>query len=223
MSARTDAAAGISEFVAGNDFDPDGDNRGDRGRHPPTAPSVGTPRPRSTPDPGFSGLETITYHLHDSHGMLSTGTWRVWVDSGTLGSQSPIANARIGRSSTSIVDAFRTRLVARQRRRPARRVVECDRRVGTVQRRRPHRHPRRRLRLHPSDDPAFINTDHSIEYLLGDTAGHVVEGRLTIRILADSDPNNADPGADRPPRRPLPGCRSSWPETTSIPTVTTSR
>ena len=37
----------------------------------------------STPRPGFSGIETITYTLRDGHGMLSQGLVRVWVDTGS--------------------------------------------------------------------------------------------------------------------------------------------
>ena len=44
-----------------------------------------------TPNAGFSGMETITYQLRDDHGLLSTGTLRVWVDTGVLGDQSPSA------------------------------------------------------------------------------------------------------------------------------------
>ena len=43
----------------------------------------------------------------------------------------------------------------------------------------------------PSGDARFVDTDHGIDYLVIDTAGHVTQGLLTIRILAAGDTNHA--------------------------------
>ena len=41
----------------------------------------------------------------------------------------------------------------------------------------------------PSNDPALINTDHTLDYLVTDTDGHVAQSNIIIRILANGDPN----------------------------------
>ena len=48
----------------------------------------------------------------------------------------------------------------------------------------------------PSNDAGLINTDHTINYLVIDTDGHVTQGRLIIRILAAGDPNQPPVAGD---------------------------
>src|SRR6187399_2930650 len=92
--ARTDAGATVSVFVTDNDYDPDGDQFSvvDVTTPPHGTVGFGGNFFNYTPDPGFAGIETITYTIEDSTGASSTGTARVWVDSGTPGPGSPIAN-----------------------------------------------------------------------------------------------------------------------------------
>ena len=38
-----------------------------------------------TPNPGFSGIEQITYTIRDNHGLTANGLATVWVDTGVTG------------------------------------------------------------------------------------------------------------------------------------------
>ena len=124
----------------------------DRGRHP---------RPRNrqrhlptvfyyTPTAGFSGVETITYTLRDTHGLTSTGTATVWVDTGASSTgQSPDANTDYFYAYQGSSVGFTTARLLGQRLRPPQPDPHRGRSVGTLQRRHPHRHPAHRVHLHP--------------------------------------------------------------------------
>ena len=76
-----------------NDFDPDDDTFSIVEVANPangTAVIIGT-RVYYTPANGFSGVETITYTLRDSHGLTATGTLTVWVDSSNSSTGRPNA------------------------------------------------------------------------------------------------------------------------------------
>ena len=93
--ARTDTGRlTVTVFVTTNDFDPDGDPFSVVAAATPAHGSVehGGNFVNYTPDPGFSGIETITYTLRDTHGLLRPGTVAVWVDSGVAGPDSPVAD-----------------------------------------------------------------------------------------------------------------------------------
>src|SRR3954468_549071 len=92
--ARTDSGAGVNVYVTTNDFDPDGDSFGVAEIAIPAHGTVGNGGNSIfyTPDPGFSGIETISYTVQDSTGASSIGTARVWVDTGAAGSESPVAD-----------------------------------------------------------------------------------------------------------------------------------
>ena len=75
--ALTNAATTVQVITSGNDFDPDGDSfsvvavdRPANGR----IDGFGGNFFNYTPNPGFAGIDTITYRLRDSHGLLATGT-----------------------------------------------------------------------------------------------------------------------------------------------------
>ena len=77
-----------------NDFDPDDDTFSIVEVANPangTAVIIGT-RVYYTPPNGFSGVETITYTLRDSHGLTNTGLLTVLV--GTTGDRPPVAQSR---------------------------------------------------------------------------------------------------------------------------------
>ncbi len=79
--------------VTGNDYDPDGDSF--------QVIEVATPAHgvittfssvfQYTPNAGFSGVETITYTIRDTHGLTSTGLVTVLV--GAIGDQPPVAQS----------------------------------------------------------------------------------------------------------------------------------
>ena len=83
----------VALFVRGNDFDPDGDSI--------TLVEVSNPAHGTsfissgiinyTPDAGFSGVETITYTIRDTHGLTATGLLTVLV--GTTGDRPPVAQS----------------------------------------------------------------------------------------------------------------------------------
>ena len=72
----------MNVFVIGNDFDPDGDAFSVvRPPPPPTAAwSTSGTGFHYTPNAGFSGIETITYRLRDTHGLTSNGLAAVLVN-----------------------------------------------------------------------------------------------------------------------------------------------
>ena len=220
--ARTDSGATVSVFVTTNDFDPDGDPFG--------VVEVATPAHGSvdnggnffnyTPDPGFSGIETITYRLRDTHGLLSLGTARVWVDSGVAGAESPVADddyavvyqdATVGFTTGDLIanddDPQGQALSVVAVSEPSNDgVLTGSLATGFT--------------YTPSNDPALIDSDHQINYLVTDTDGHVTQGRLIIRILATGDPNQPPVARDdvaRTDSGATVACSS--PPTTSIPTA----
>ncbi len=76
----------------GNDFDPDGDGFSVVAVHEPahgTITGFGPAISTISPDSGFSGTDTVTYKLRDSHGLLATGQVTVWVDTGCRRSANP--------------------------------------------------------------------------------------------------------------------------------------
>ena len=101
-----------------------------------------------TPNTGFSGVETITYTLRDSHGLLSNGLATVWVDSGVASDRdAPERRHRLRRRLPRIDLVHRRRSVA-QRHRPPRPDVDRASPSRNHHRRHPHRHTRHRVHLH---------------------------------------------------------------------------
>ena len=191
--ARTDTGAVVSVFVIDNDFDPDGDAFSVVGAATPAHGSVafGGNFVNYTPDPGFSGIETITYRLRDSHGLLSLGTARVWVDTGVSGPESPVPDDDYAVVYQGASVAFTTAQLLANDDDPQSETLSVVAvsepsndgvLTGTLA---------GGFSYTPSSDASFVDTDHTINYLVTDTAGHVTQGRLIIRILAAGDPNQA--------------------------------
>ncbi|HEY5424385.1 MAG TPA: Ig-like domain-containing protein, partial [Ilumatobacteraceae bacterium] len=90
--ARTDSGTAVDIFTSTNDFDPDGDDF--------SVSSIVTPAHGTvsgfgngfnyTPNPGFSGVETITYTIQDSTGLTADGLVTIFVDTGVIGPQTPL-------------------------------------------------------------------------------------------------------------------------------------
>ena len=121
--ARVDAGGLVDSFVVGNDFDPDGDSFSIVKILTPAHGTVASTSPAPfdySPNAGFSGIETITYTLRDTHGLLSTGLLTVWVDSGVSGAQTPVLGTRLHVRLPGFVGVADHRRVVVQRPRPAR-------------------------------------------------------------------------------------------------------
>ena len=189
--ARTDAATTVNSLVVGNDFDPDGDGF--------SVISIVTPAHGTvanfgssinyTPDAGFSGVESITYTIQDSTGSTANAVLTVWVDTGVLGPDSPVT----GRDYTYVYQGASVAVTTAE-------LLSNDsdpqgQALTVVAVSEPGLDGTLTGDLvagfsyTPSNDPAQINTDHLLHYLVTDTDGHVTQEDIVIRILAAGDPN----------------------------------
>src|SRR6185503_12504830 len=149
-----------------------------------------------TPNPGFSGVETITYRLRDVHGLISTGKATVFVDAGVIGPETPLLDTDYlyvyQGSAVSFTTAEllgndadpqgQTLTVVAVSEPSTDGVLTGDVAAGFA--------------YTPSSDPSVVNTDHTLRYLAADTDGHVAQGDIIIRILAAGDPNQPPVAGD---------------------------
>ena len=189
--ARTNAGSQAFVNVRGNDFDLDvGDTVSvvavavpAHGTEFFTASSI-----YYTPDAGFSGVETITYTIRDTHGLTATAVLRVGVDTEGNSSTRPDAEtdyfyvyqgSSVGFSTAELLDndpdsGNRMLTVL---------AVSEPSNNGT-------------LAGTPIDGYVFTpstsvvaDIDSNLNYLVTDPDGHVAQGVITIRILAADDLN----------------------------------
>ncbi len=189
--ARTNIDASVNRFVIGNDFDPDGDSFSIvRILTPPhgTVTNFGSAI-IYTPNPGFTGVEQITYTLRDSHGLTANGTLTVWVDTGVLGPETPVANtdylyvyqgASVAITTADLLSndsdpQGQTMTVVAVSEPGTAGTLTGDLANGFT--------------YTPGNDPALVGTDHTLNYLVTDTAGHVDQADIIVRILAAGDTN----------------------------------
>src|SRR5450432_4024944 len=190
--ARTDAGTSVNPDVTGNDFDPDGD-----AFHVVSVatPAHGQATAFSTfvhyvPNPGFSGVETITYTIQDSTGATATGLLTVWVDTAVSSPDAPVANTDfLYVYQGSNVSLTTTELLSNDtdpQHQPLTVVAVSEPGLeGTLA-----GDPTNGYTYTPSLDPNVVTgIDHQLDYLVTDAAGHVSQGAVQIRILAAGDPN----------------------------------
>src|SRR4029079_1183640 len=188
---RTDNGQTVSVFTATNDFDPDRDACAvSRVETPPhgTVESFGNGF-NYTPNPGFSGVETITYRIRDDHGLISTGTAIVYVDTGVIGPETPLLHTDyLSVYQGSSVSFTTTELLgndADPQSQPLTVVAVSEPSTDGVL----TGNVAAGSAYTPSNSPAVVNTDHTLHYLATDTDGHVAQADIIIRILAAGDPN----------------------------------
>src|SRR3954452_9521030 len=191
--ARTDSGQLVSIFTNGNDFDPDGDSFFVSSIITPphgTIDGAGFSTGFSyTPNPGFSGVETITYRIRDNHGLISTGVVTVFVDSGVTGPQTPVLlvdylyvyqGSSVAVTTSELLGndhdpQNQTLTVVSVSEPSSNGVLTGDVATG--------------FSYPPGNSPTLANTDDTLDYLAIDTDGHVAQSNIIIRILANGDPN----------------------------------
>ncbi len=190
--ALTGPANTVSVFVVDNDFDPDGDSLAVAEVVDPAHGRVafGPNFVNYTPDVGFAGMETFTYTVRDSQGLVADGVVRVWVDSGSLGGdQSPVLDVDylVAYQGSSV--GFTTgRLLVNDydpQEQPLTVVAVSEPGVDGVL----SGSLGSGFTYTPGADPSLVGSDQSIEYLAVDPDGHVAQQSIVIRILAAGDPN----------------------------------
>ncbi|HEX3088165.1 MAG TPA: Ig-like domain-containing protein, partial [Ilumatobacteraceae bacterium] len=196
--ARTDNGESVSVFVVGNDFDPDGDSFIVVSASSPANGSVVvfSNSVEYTPNAGFVGVDTITYTIQDSTGATAVADIRIWVDSGATGDQTPVANidylyvyqeASVAVTTSELLSndsdpQGQTLTVVSVSEPGTEGTLTGDLSNGFT--------------YTPSSDPSVIDTDHTLNYLVTDTDGHVAQSNVSIRILAAGDPNRAPVARD---------------------------
>ena len=174
--ARTNSDASVSSFVIGNDFDPDGDSFSIVAVATPPNGTVsnGGSSIVYTPNPGFSGRETINYTIQDSTGLTDDAVLTVWVDSGVLGSGDPGGQHRLPVRLSRRLGGDHHRRSVGQRQRPARPSRSASSRSPNPATTASSPEPSTSASpTHPASTPALVNTDHTLNYLVTDTDGHV--------------------------------------------------
>ncbi len=192
--ARTNAGVSTAQlFVLANDFDPDGGALTLVGVSTPVngvVTSNGSFINSYVPNAGFSGVETLTYTIRDNEGLTTTGTLTVVVDSGSASvAQSPnpqtdyfyvYQGSSVGFSAAQLldndVDPQGQALTVVAVSEPANNgTLSGNVTDGWV--------------FTPGSAATLVNTDVGLDYLVTDTAGHVTQEDITIRILAAGDTN----------------------------------
>ena len=197
---RTDNGAQVFVSPLGNDYDPDGDGFSivsvDNPAHG-TINGVFTNGFYYTPTSGYSGTDTITYTIRDTHGLTRRGLVTVYVDSGVLSTaQSPDP----GRDYLVVYQGSSTAFTATQllvndsdpQGQPLTVVAVSEPSnvgilTGTVT---------SGFVYTPNIDPTTVDTDNDLDYLVIDTDGHVTQQAITVRILAATDTNQAPVARD---------------------------
>ena len=192
---RTNNGVSVQVLPLGNDYDPDGDSF--------SIVSVDNPAHGNItsffsngfyylPTTGYSGTDTITYTIRDSHGLIARGHVTVYVDTGT---QSSAQSPDLGRDYLVVYQGSSTTFTAAdllindsdpQGQTLTVVAVSEPSNVGTLT-----GTVTTGFVYTPNVDPTTVNTDHDLEYLVIDTDGHVTQQTITVRILAAGDTNQA--------------------------------
>ncbi len=196
----TNLDTAVQVLPLGNDFDPDGDGFGVVAVYEPahgTITGFGSTHFDYQPDSGFSGTDTVSYELRDSHGLLAIGQVTVWVDTGASADHNPRADVDyFVVSQGSSVGFTVADLLANDRDPQGQQlsVIAVSQPstdgvlTGTLA---------GGFTYSPSGEAGFAGTDHDLAYLVVDPDGHVARETIRIRILAADDTNRPPvPGAD---------------------------
>ena len=188
----SDRGTGVLVAPVDNDFDPDGDGFFVASVLDPAHGRV-TNHQNNTftyaPDAGFSGTDTVTYVIRDTHGLLGTGTVTVWVDSGAASGQmpDPAIDYFVAFQGSPLRFAVADLLVNdNEPQGQALSVVEVSQPstngelTGSVA---------AGFTYTPASGASFVNQDHDLAYLLVDPDGHVARETIRIRVLAAGDTN----------------------------------
>ena len=196
---RTDLNASVQVTPLGNDFDPDDDEFSIVSMLQPahgTVTSFGPTHFVYEPDTGFSGTDSVTYVLRDTHGLVASGRVTVHVDTGAAGPQTPnpFIDYFVVRQGSSV--GFSVADLLANDNEPQGQpmtviAVSQPANGGTLT-----GSVAGGFTYTPGGEASFVGHDFDLAYLVVDPDGHVAQETIRIRILAADDTNRAPVARD---------------------------